>query len=191
MAEFELALPPYLTETDKSKLLAQLKGFPTGNFYGTVFDSEPVQGDAWRGFAILDFETGERESVVGLVVSNSCDIARANDPDPGQNILFTPILKLDAYKQVLREQGHHDVYIENQLGLIRAQNIHRIFYLPANGTVYPEMIALLDGIRPQPLSSLMGATRYFTLSTYGWYVLLMKLSVHFTRMTDGVERTDR
>lgn len=190
MADFELALPPYLTEADKSKLLAQLKNFPAGDFFGVSFDPEAVQGDAWRGFIVLDFDTGARDSVAGLVVSNSCDIAGANNPDPDQNILFVPLLGLHSYQEVLREHGHDDDYIASQFAQIRAQKVHRIFYLPANGKVHPEMMALLDDIHPHPLSRFQGAARIFTLSMYGWYVLLMKLSVHFTRMTDGVQRTD-
>jgi hypothetical protein len=186
--KFQLALPPHLTATDKAVLLEQIKGFPSGDFFGFVNDDEPVQGDAWRGLVAINFHSAERDRVVGLVVSNSCDIARLNKPDPDQRVLFAPIIDLNAYSSLLREQGNSTDYVESQLHQIRKQEVHRIFYIPAMRDLYGESMVLLDDIHAQPLSTLTDLQRVFSLGTYGWYVLLMKLSVHFTRMADGVQR---
>lgn len=187
--KFQLALPPHLSETDKKLLLKQLEDFPgASGFFGTIRDNEPVQGDAWRGFVALHYPSGERDEVVGLVISNSCDITKANNPDPDQNVLFAPLLDLAEYQAVLRGLGKSADYIANRIDRIRQQEIHRIFYVPPNGDLGGESIVLLDHIYAQPLSSLGKLERVFSLSSYGWYVLLMKLSVHFTRMTDGVVR---
>jgi hypothetical protein len=186
--QFQLALPPHLTERDKSRLLEQLRDFPgPASFFGATNDDEPVQGDAWRGFITLQFPSGEQDRVMGLVISNSCDITRENNPAPDQKILFAPLVDLAAYEALLYEQGKNEDYVESHLGMIRNQEIHRIFYVPNNGELGGESIVLLDDIHAQPISSL-NVTRAFSLSNYGWYVLLMKLSVHFTRMTDGVQR---
>ena len=82
-----LALPPYLSAESKKELLAQLQQYPRNdNYYGAIpGETEPVQGDAWRGFVAVDFDTLERNTVVGFVISNSCDIAAANNPDSNQN----------------------------------------------------------------------------------------------------------
>lgn len=190
----KLALPPHLTEADKKKLLAQLRDFPDqpSSYFGIVDDAEPVQGDAWRGFVAIDFESGERDSVVGMVISNSCDLAALNNPTPDQRILFAPVISLDAYGQVLREGGAVEDYVISTLDQIRRQEVSRIFYIPRMGDLLDESLVLLDDLHAQPLSSLRHTemTRLFSLSNFGWYVFLVKLSVHFTRMTDGVKRAE-
>lgn len=191
--KFPLALPPYLAETDKRELLKQLGNYPSSSsFFGAVEDPELLQGDAWRGLVAIDFGTGERESVVGLVISNSCDLGATNNPDPWQNVLFAPLVSLAEYENLLRDLGKDNGYIGQKLDQIRNQEVKGIFYLPANGTVVAESLVLLDDIRAQPLATLHAdekLERLFSLSSYGWYVLLFKLSVFFTRMTEGVKRT--
>jgi hypothetical protein len=189
LERFQIALPPFLSETDKRALLAQLEGFPgSGSFFGITDDPEPVQGDAWSGFVALQYPDGKSERVAGLVISNSCDIGAANKPDPDQRILFAPLIDVAAYEHLLKELGRPADAIDERLKKIRNQEIHRIFYIPENGAFGGESLVLLDDLHAQPLSSLNGIERVFSLSTYGWYVLLMKLSVHFTRTTDGVTR---
>jgi hypothetical protein len=133
-----------------------------------------VQGDAWRGLIAIDFCSGQRQPVAGLVISNSCDIAAANKPDAEQNVLFAPLMNLSEYERVLRERGKDNGYVSQQLDQIRKQEINRVFYLPPNGSLGAESMVLLDDIHAQPLAALgTGAKleRLFSLSNYGWYVL--------------------
>lgn len=187
-----LTLPPYLGAETKKELLAQLLEYPENrNYYGTIpGETEPVQGDAWRGFMVLDFHTAEREVVLGLVVSNSCDIAAENSPEPDQCLLFAPLLNLDQYIGFLQEAGKTQQQIDETLSDIRKQEIHRLFYLPAVPGVQGESLVRLDDMHAQPLSSIKpdAIQRVFTLNQYGWYVLLIKLSIHFTRMAEDLER---
>lgn len=187
-----LALPNYLTVEDKKKLLGQLRQFPDcTDYYGAIpGETEPVQGDGWRGLCAIDFASGARELVLGLVVSNSCDIARARDPDQDQRLLFAPVLDLDRYLNFLRESGKAHDYIVSTSHNIRCQYTDRLFYLPAMHGLFGESVVPLDAIHSQPLSSIdpNAISRVWTLSTYGWYMLLFKLSIHFTRMSEAVSR---
>ena len=67
-----------------------------------------------------------------------------------------------------------------------------MFYLPKNSALGEEAIALLDRINNCDLQKLnldeLTGTRLFTLSDYGFYMFLFKLSIHLTRIREGVQR---
>lgn len=192
LEKIRLSLPPFLSAESKTELISQLQQYPDNrNYYGTIpGETEPVQGDAWRGFIAIDFETATHEHVIGFVVSNSCDIAAANEPADDQCILFAPILPLGRYVAMLEEAGDSPDQISSELDAIRKQSISRLFYLPAMPGHHEESVVPLDRLFAQPLRmmDLRAMQRFFTLNHYGWYLLLVKLSIHFTRMGEAVPR---
>lgn len=187
-----LTLPPFLSAQNKADLLAQLRRYPDNTeYFGWVPDEpEAVQGDGWAGLVLFDFESAEREAVQGLIISNSCDLAVGNAPMPDQRVVFAPVLELSRYKDFLIEAGKTQAQAAEFVGQIRRQEIHRLFYLPAMHGTFEECVVALDNIHSMPLHHLSttGVRRVFTLSMYGWYVLLIKLSIHFTRMGENVDR---
>ncbi len=192
LEEFKRYLPKYLSSRDARELFAQLSSFPnpTSPFYldGAALPEEPLQGDGWRGFIAIDFRTAARKSVSGVVISNSCDIDPANRRALGVNVLFSPLIELAKYVELLR-QVKDEPQTEDILRAIRGQRVTSIFYLPA-GAWGAESIALLDTIYAQPLDDFLAndRVRLFTLSMYAFYIFLIKLSIHFTRMQEGVRR---
>lgn len=190
----QLALPSYLSNEDKRDLLSKLLESPhTSDYFGRAPDEpDPIQGDGWHGLTIIDFVTGKRSVVLGFVVSNSCDIAAANDPTADQNILFAPVVNLNSYLRALQELGQTTAQVIAMASSIRKQQVHRILYLPAMHGLMGESIVVFDRLQAQPLHSLAGARlqRVFSLSNFGWYLLLFKLSLHFMRMDERVRRTE-
>jgi hypothetical protein len=76
------------------------------------------------------------------------------------------------------------------LNTIRKQHNSSMFYLPKNDKLGDEAIALLDRInncdaQAVELDELL-RNRLFTLSDYGFYLFLFKLSLHLTRIREGV-----
>jgi hypothetical protein len=188
-------LPPYLSPRDSSELFAQLAAYPStsGPFYlqrAAISEDEPLQGDGWRGFVALDFQTADRKELSGVVISNSCDIDPANRRDRAVNILFSPLIALSKYVDLLRPVKT-DAQIENVLTAIRSQKTTSIFHLP-EGAWGPESIILLDTIHAHPLDDFLAKNRarLFTLSMYAFYIFIMKLSIHFMRMQENVRRFD-
>lgn len=186
------SLPPYLAAEEKQALLDQLSGHSTRpEYYGRVDgDDEPLQGDGWQGLTAFDFDSGARDQLQGLVLSNSCDIAAANNPYTEQRIVYSPLLSLRLYQEFLIAEGHGPEKVDELAHRIRQQKVHRIFYLPPMEGVREESIVALDLLHSQPLDSVRGhgLRRLFTLSTFGWYMLLLKISIHFLRMQEAVER---
>jgi hypothetical protein len=198
MAELDLEqvavlLPHYLSAQEKGALFEELKRFPSKIAFYDVTDRhghDLLQGDGWRGFVAIDFDTVEKKAVSGLIISNSCDIDAANKRDLVPNILFAPIIKLARFAQALREGGKDDQYVENKLAAIRLQHVTSILYLPRLEGVCEESLVYLDDIQRHPLSHFAAAdrTKLFTLTQAAFYVFIIKMSIHFTRIQEGVHR---
>jgi hypothetical protein len=136
-----------------------------------------------RGSIAIDFVTGSRKEVSGVILSNSCDIAEENERALPVNILFAPLIQLERYTTVLRSIGKNDEQIEKTVQNIKKQYVTSIFYVPQNVGSIEESIILLDDIHTQPLHDFLGRSRtsLFTLNQYAFYIFLIKLSIHFSR----------
>lgn len=143
-----------------------------------------------RGFPIFELNAVGSRTILGLIISNSCDLASENNPTPDQRVVYAPILNLDIYRERLIGRGYLSKDADGIINQIRRQEVVRLFYLPAVPGQFGESVIALDNLYSLPLGMLNEErrTRVFSLSNFGWYVLLFKLSVHFTRMTDAVRR---
>lgn len=186
-------LPKYLTPTEKDDLFEELRRFPdNASFYFDREDlrSELLQGDGWRGFVAIDFLTGNRKTISGVILSNSCDIDSGNVKAFPVNILFAPIIKLDKYVKKLQAEGKRDDQIQGLLATIRKQRVTNIFYLPPYPAVTEEGFILMDDIHAHPLSDFMTTDRQplFKLNQFFFYFFIIKISIHFCRFQEGVHR---
>jgi hypothetical protein len=189
--QVKLFLPKYLTPEESHILFEELRRFPEKQDFYLSAPPEPLlQGDGWRGFVLINFETQEKKSVSGLVLSNSCDIDLSNGRALDTRILFTPLIKLSTYANLLERAGKGAQQTGDTLSAIRTQRITYIFYLPELAGVMPESMVLLDDIHTHPLRDFIerDRSRLFTLSQTGFYMLLLKLSIHFSRFQEGVRR---
>lgn len=188
-----LSFPPYLTAGDQRELFSELQRFPDSrNFYWVPRDTDPLQGDAYPGFTFL-FVNGDgvlSRQAKGVIVSNSCDISVANEPDRSRRLLYAPLLSLKRYLGRLNDLGKSEQQVSDLATTIREQRVSHLFFLPAYGDVLPECIVPLDSIQSEELQRFYDQPRdrLFSLSQYGWWIFLVKLSIHFVRMQEGVRR---
>lgn len=191
-------IPSYLTSQDQEVLVRELKAIARGgtaNYflsdYQDSFQDSMLQGDGWRGFQLFLFDTGERRSVRGLVLSNSCDIDPANPRDYPTRVSFAPLVKLSTYKTYLDASGISAKRVAAKLASIRAQRTTNIFFLPAGGPLREEYVVRFDEIQSMPVKAHSESTdreKLFTLSNTGFYMLVLKLSIHFCRLQEKVHR---
>jgi hypothetical protein len=184
-------LPPYLTSENKKDLFSELKKFPDKlNYFWDAPAELRLQGDAWRPFTALRFEDGQRKQVAGVIVSNSCDIDASNERHFRANVLYAPLISMDRFAKRLTDLGLTVERVSDVLGSIRRQENTRVFYLPASAQL-PEALVQLDDIHAEPLDHFLASSgqRLFSLSQGGFYVFLIKLAIHFTRVQEGVSRT--
>lgn len=187
-------IPYYLTAEQKQGLMKALSDFGknTHNYYINSRMDETLQGDGWSGFDIIRLEDGQRNKIKGIILSNSCDISQENKRDIDSRIVFAPIIKLSSYVALLKQNGLQEEQIESKLQSIRQQKITTLFYLPPFDTD-EEWIAKLDDLRSIPaklLSQSDSGNKEFTLSMFGFYLFVFKISIHFCRFHEDIIRED-
>lgn len=196
----KLHLPHYLATENRDTLIKNLESIRDGRsanyLIGThrdPFMEEMLQGDGWRGFQKFNFYTGEICSIRGLVISNSCDIDPNNPRALPTQITFAPLVKLSQYEEILRRSWTDTLRIQNRLDSIRDQKTTNIFFLPEGGQLSEDYIINFDDISSMPASLHMESKereKLFTLSDTGFYLLVFKLSVHFCRLQENINRSD-
>lgn len=194
--DIQIYLPKYLSSESSKELFEGLKDFPENidrRLYTTYLNDEIIyQGDGLIKMLAVNLPDVNLKSVDGMVLSNTCDIEQSNKrPFPSQ-IIYSPIINLERYKAGLVSTIGSEERVNNHILEIRKQKITQIFYLPSLGDVLDESIIFLDRIfniandyidRPT-----LSKVRIFSLSDYGNYLFLLKLSIHFTRIQDRVDR---
>ena len=185
-------IPYYLTTDQKDSLIKALKDFPVEtNYYFNAYQDELLQGDAWTKLQLRRFENGEKESILGIILSNTCDVAPENKRDFPVNITFAPLIPLPAYVSLLGQAGVNPSQIQDKVTSIKEQKVTSIFFLPSGGGLQEDHIALLDQIYTMPAKVFeleTAKSKLFTLSLIGFYLFVFKLSVHFCRFHENVTR---
>jgi len=185
-------LPKYLSPEQHRQLYKELQAFPANTNYYTQkpeLRDELLQGDGWTGLVAINFKTKESKPISGVIISNSCDVSTDNERALPVNILFAPIIRLTRYEKLLR-QGMESHRAKSVVGDIRRQRVTSLIYLPSFSNVIEESIVPLDDIHSHPLDDFVQQERskIFTLSQYGFYIFLLKLSIHFSRFQEDVVR---
>jgi hypothetical protein len=192
-----LYLPKYLTASEEKELLDDLRKFPNdieNKMYSDFGkETELYQGDGVSGFLIVNLPDNQVRPGNAIIISNSCDIYEKNERIFPSHICYAPIFNLEKYIQALQK---NEIYspdkITTHIDDIRKQRITQIFYLPDTGNSIGDSIVFLDRINNCP-NKLIGRdelkkVRLFSLSTVGFYVFLIKLSIHFTRVRENINR---
>ena len=191
--QIKLFLPKYLTPAEQNELFTELSKFPENpSMYlpDGVLSDDLLQGDGWRGFVAINFRSLERKVVSGIVLSNSCDIDITNKRALPTSVLFAPLIPLARYEQLLLGTGKTPEQVAGVLSAVRRQHVTSILYLPSAPHGPSESLVLLDDIHNHPLNDFIetSRTQLFRLNQYGFYILLIKLSIHFSRFQEGVKR---
>lgn len=184
-------IPYYLTQKSKENLVQALKSFPNFfDYYIDLYPTDILQGDGWSKLEVIRFEDGDRKEIKGIILSNSCDISVENKRDLPPKISFAPIIKLSKYAEMLVSKGFLQQKIDSRLQSIRVQQTSNMFFLPKGGKLEEDYVALLDDVHTMPFKVFEPKTRekQFTLSQVGFYLFLLKLSVHFCRFHEEIER---
>jgi hypothetical protein len=194
----KLHIPQYLAAADQQRLakeiLAVSRGAAASYYLGREISGHEtacLQGDGWRGFQAVEFDSGEKRPVRGIVLSNSCDIDPDNPRDVPTRITFAPIVRLSKYEELLAQAGIDADRITAKVSAIKSQSTTTVFYLPAGGNLDEDHLVRFDDVHSMPtLRHLESADRMklFTLSMTGFYLFVLKLSIHFCRLQEKVNR---
>lgn len=193
--DFEIFLPRYLSADDQRDLLDSLKNYPN-NLNGKSFYTERLseaefvfQGDTFKEIKMADYESEKFHSVKGFLVSNTCDTFLGNDRLYTPYFTFAPIFSLKKYKESL--ESAKLTGINEHIKAIESQKVSSFFFLPKFGDMEDSFVRFdyMFSMKCElDLLKSMLQKRISTLSDYGFYLLLFKLSIHFARIQEKVER---
>jgi hypothetical protein len=189
----EQFVPHYLTQDQKSGLQSALKAFPhKANYYDAFPQPGILQGDCFNYVPIRRHSDGVLSDVDCLVLSNTCDVDSANKRLYPASVVVTPLIALDAFRELLVKKGVHINAVDSHVAAIRQQAITNIFYLPSGGSFVGDRIARFDQCFSLSLQTFENAVskgrRLASLSQLGFYILTFKVSLHFCRMHEGIAR---
>jgi hypothetical protein len=205
-------LPKYLTPELQENLFKIVKEeFPFSTDAYKVYSEIPEKDYYYQGDALVDipfsiFHSGSFQTAFlqGIIGSNTCDISPENERLEQPNIQFFAIYNLREYLKILEEKGASEEKISAFQGNLKANIISNLFFLPEkkveNQLVLEESFVRFDNTISLPIS-LFQKERYnilyapegdrlFSFSNYGFYLFLIKLSVHYCRFREGVFRND-
>lgn len=200
--EVKRYLPQYLSSKAQQELFEELKQFPKNidqRIYISQAEYETIlQGDGVHNLLYINLPDTNIGKVPGMILSNTCDIDQSNERLMPSRMVYTPIFNLAKYEQALirahvetGKKTHQS--ITSHISDIKRQYVSHIFYLPKGGRLENDSIVFFDRLNNCPSDSIsscdLPTRRIFTLSDYGFYLFLFKLSVHFTRIREGVCRS--
>jgi len=196
--EIKTYLPKYLSAESEARLFSDLDQFPENidkRIYTSYLKNEEIifQGDGLEDFLVVNLPDLSINTAPVMVLSNSCDIGPDKKTILGSNIVYAPIFNLDKYINLLKEKiPQEQDFIERHIEGIKRQEITSIFYLPKGASLSSDSLVFLDRVNncksDYVEASKIQYIRLFTLSDYGFYLFLFKLSVHFTRVRERVDR---
>lgn len=193
-------LPKYLSDESTADLFAQLAQFPENidqRLYSLVVAEREslLQGDGLPDLLVINLPNQQIMSCNAIILSNSCDINPDNAHLFSPSVCYCPILNLNSYERSLNERfPETSQAIKNQfITNIRKQRISQIFFLPAGGNLGYDGFVFFDKVCSCSNSAIsrekLSGRKLFSLSNYGFYLFLFKLSIHFTRIRERVNRT--
>lgn len=185
-------IPYYLSQRAKENLAKALDRFPRQiDYYTGLYKEDFLQGDCWTSVDVFRFEDGAKKSIRALLISNSCDVAPENKRDLPTKLSFASMVKLDRYIDLLKNAGLDEKQIETKVMAIKEQRVTSLVYFPKGAELEEDYVALLDDIHTVPSRAFVARnekTKLFALSNVGFYLFVLKLSVHFCRLHEEVVR---
>lgn len=196
--DIKIFLPKFLSAESDKELFKGLKGFPEnidGRLYTNYLKNSEIiyQGDGILDMLVINLPDKDIRPAPSIILSNTCDIDLANPRNFTSQIVYTPIFNLEKYKTVLYEKSKKGKdQLDGHIASIKRQEITQIFFLPKLDGVMEESIVFFDRVNNISNNFIkrnnIPANRLFTLSNYGAYMFLLKLSINFTRIQDSVDR---
>lgn len=198
LEDLKIYLPKFLSSESEKELFEGLKDFPENidtRLYTDYLKKSKIifQGDGLNDLLVVNLPNPQIKPVPSVVLSNTCDIDTENErPFPSQ-IVYTPLFNLKKYEDLLsKKSSKTEQQIEDHILAIKKQLITQIMFFPGIEGKMEDSIVFFDKVCNYPSNQYdrggLENKRIFTLSNYGEYLFLLKLSIHFTRIKDKVDR---
>lgn len=207
----ETFLPGYLRPDVKNRLQSGLKSFFNDetpnrerNYSGFYLLNAPLylmQSDVVQSVRAIEWDLSIHDYVLcytpAMILSNTCDITPENIRNANvKQVMLAPIIPLDEYEKDLRKAQIGSDQLRSFLTTLRRQELSNIFYLPPNHRNGKEYMVVLDKAFWQPLNAIetinsnLQQQRFLSLSHWGFYLFLLKISYHWCRLPETDDRQE-
>lgn len=189
-------LPTFLSQGSETAFLDEIRIFLNAQskpFYASTLQREPVlfQGDGVDGLLVVNLPNPLVGPARVMLFSNTCDVNPANPRLFPSSLTYAPIFLLDRYLAALGAEHSEDRIRAHEYD-IRNQLVTQIFFLPQGGRLAGDSLVFLDRANSAQSDTLDRAKvpdlRLFTLSDFGAWLFVLKLSIHYCRIRDKVDR---
>lgn len=200
MDEFDkrdLYLPQYLSSLERDALRKELASFPTDGTKDTIYTSALdgvnylLQGDGIDEMPYVNLPDLKIGKVQGILLSNTCDMSTENKRVNPCRIMFAPLIDFSKYSQMVYA-NYNKAKAESHLNDLKRQYITQALYLPKGAKLKNDSIVFFDRAISLPLTEELveqfSKKKIFTLSNFGFYLFLLKISIHFTRIQEKIDR---
>ncbi len=178
-------LPTFLSHGSDKAFLEEIRDFLYKNskkpFYTSALQHQQIlfQGDGLEDLLIVN-------------LPDLTSVFPGNKRMFSSSITYAPIFSLQKYLDALRKE-HGEEKLSAHEADIRQQLITQIFFLPNGGRLGGDCLVFLDKVISASSEIIerekVPAIRLFTLSDFGAWLFALKLSIHFCRIRDRVDRT--
>ncbi|HEL2984550.1 TPA: hypothetical protein ACXM54_000238 [Stenotrophomonas maltophilia] len=191
--ELQVFLSENLLRENLDAVVQELQEMQAGRgMIAANHDDSPLQGDVYAGVPCVSRTEAGVQIVPRrvLLVSNSCDASPDNPRPVPLDLTVAPLLKLASYEQMLRDGGVAPLALNDTIRAIRRQEKSNLIFIPRGANVEEDMVALLDKVQSLSFDDFQrnSPDRLAVLTQRGFWVLLVKLSMHFLRPHEGVAR---
>lgn len=195
--DIKIHLPKFLSLQEEEDLFLALKDFPK-NIDSRLYSescrqlNEVFQGDGFVGLPIVNLPDVAVKKLDCVLISNSCDLSPDNPRSFPISICYCPIFRISQLEQALSRNRIPEDRAKEFVTNIRRQRISQYFFLPKGSLLKEDSFIPLDKICSCESSVLpekeISEAKIFSLSDYGFYLFLVKLSIHFTRVREYLNR---
>lgn len=215
---FERLLPSYLREEGKHRLRKALEQFSPNrgevglenlsqskesidysNFFSDISPNYFMQGDMLNSVRIVDWDEEIDDYYSGfssvMLISNTCDVTQENERSLNyKQSLLAPVISVEEYFADLEDTGYSVDKIKSYHTSLKKQEISNLIYIPRNDINGKEYIVFLDKIIWHPSKTLqkqvknLEDSRFISLSNFGFYLVILKISYHLCRLPEEVDR---
>lgn len=183
-------LPSYLNLFKKQALFEDITHFchtlVTKGFYTAPCTDSLLQGDILDKIPIYNSH-GKSHLAKAILLSNSCDMNTENLRINDKNVCYAPVISLEKYLLKLKENFEDHRIHQFEID-VKKQNISNVLFIPSIGNL-PDSIILFDRMINIERGCINN-DRIVSMSNYGFYFLLVKLSIHFMRLHEDIDRDD-
>ena len=173
------SINPYTAEQAKRALdQFEITGRTHQYFFSRPF-SFLVQGDIIGDLSFIKYQPDGQQTILktkGILISNTCS------SDKDKQIVFSPLISLNEVEEEVRSS-------------VIGNKIFRLLYYPDQH--FPDHVIDLSIVNSFPTELIYTGLnsqkfiKYASLNTLGYYIFLIKLTVHFLRAEDSEVQRDR